>query len=82
MESHARFRASLDLPFPLLSDPDKRVMALYDVKRRLPLLPNKRVTYIVDKEGTIAGVYHHEMAMSRHVENVVEGLLALNASPA
>ena len=77
VESHRRFRESLGLPYSLLSDPDKQVIRLYDVKRRLPLLPNKRVTYIVSKAGVISGVYHHEIAFGQHKSDVLGGLQAL-----
>ena len=73
-----RFKERLGLPFHLLSDPDKRIMRLYGVTRRLAFLPNKRVTYVVDKEGKIAGVFHHELAFDRHVQRVVETLRATN----
>ena len=78
VESHARFRDSLGLPYHLLSDPDKHAIRLYDVKRSLPLLPNKRVTYIVSKTGIISGVYHHELAFGQHKNDVLEGLRRLN----
>ncbi len=79
VESHRRFRESLSLPYPLLSDPEKTVIRLYDVKRRLPVLPNKRVTYIVSKTGAISGAYHHEIAFGQHKNDVLEGLRALSA---
>jgi len=78
VDSHRRFRESLDLPYPLLSDPNKHVIRLYDVKRSLPLLPNKRVTYIVSKSGIISSVYHHELAFGQHKNNVLRGLRALS----
>jgi peroxiredoxin Q/BCP len=79
VEIHRRFRESLSLPYPLLSDPEKTVIRLYDVKRRLPVLPNKRVTYIVSKAGIISGVYHHETAFGQHKNDVLEGLRALGS---
>jgi peroxiredoxin Q/BCP len=77
VDSHRRFRESLGLPYPLLSDPDKRVSRLYDVKRSLPLLPNKRATYIVSKAAVISGAYHHELAFGQHKNDVLEGLRSL-----
>jgi peroxiredoxin Q/BCP len=78
VESHLRFRDSLGLPYHLLSDSDKHIIRLYDVNRRLPLLPNKRVTYIVSKDGLISVVYHHELAFGQHKNDVLDGLRALN----
>jgi hypothetical protein len=28
------------------------------------------VTFVIDKEGVVRGVYHHEILISRHVEQV------------
>ncbi len=61
-----------------MSDQDKGLIRLYDVQRRLRFLPNKRVTYIVGKDGMISGVYHHELAFGQHKNNVLAGLRALN----
>jgi thioredoxin-dependent peroxiredoxin len=81
LDSHARFRASLGLPYPLLADTDKNVIRLYDVRRRLPLLPHKRVTYVVSKAGIISGVFHHEIAFGQHKNDVLAELRALNSGP-
>lgn len=78
VDSHRRFRASLELPYHLLSDQGKRVIRQYDVQRRLPFLPNKRVTYIVGKDGMVRGIFHHEMAFGQHKSDVLAGLQALN----
>jgi peroxiredoxin Q/BCP len=56
--SHARFRGKYDLPFVLLSDPDKVAAQAYDVwrervmygKRRLGIL---RSTFVIDADGTV-----------------------------
>ena len=78
VESHRRFRESLHLPYPLLSDSGKSIIQRYDIQRRLALLPDKRVTYIISKTGVIAGVYHHELAFGQHKNDVLEGLRLLN----
>lgn len=79
-QSHQNFRLDLDLPYHLLSDEDKSVITLYGVKRRLPFLPNKRVTYIIDKAGAIRGVFHHEVAIGRHRDDVLGALREINAT--
>ena len=75
-ESHARFRKSCSLPFHLISDPEGRVMKMYDVQRRWGLGAS-RITYLIDKAGTIRGVYHHEIRIKRHVRDVLAGLAEL-----
>jgi peroxiredoxin len=66
------------LPFNLVSDPERRIIRQYDVQRRIPLLRNKRVTYVIDKGGIIRGVFHHELAIGSHRSDVLGALRALN----
>ena len=65
------------IPFPLLSDSDKKVARLYDVARRMGLGVS-RVTYLIDKSGVIREVFHHEVRIGKHVEDVLEGVKALD----
>ena len=67
----------MSIPFPLLSDPDKKVARLYDVARRMGLGVS-RVTYVIDKSGAIRDVFHHEVRIGKHVEDVLEGVKALD----
>ena len=53
IESHLRFIKKFDLPFALLSDPDKKVADLYGAKG---LLFAKRMTFVVDQGGKIAWI--------------------------
>ncbi len=80
VESHRRFHESLSLPFPLVSDPEGRIMALYEVRRRLGL-GTSRVTYLIDKNGIIRGAFHHELRIGRHLGDVIKGLAALESGP-
>lgn len=44
--------------------------ALYGVLR--PLLGiNKRITFVIDHEGIVRGVFHHEFQISRHLDEVL-----------
>jgi peroxiredoxin Q/BCP len=79
VDSHQRFRKAHALPFPLVADADKRVTTLYKVRRRFPPL-TMRVTYLIDTSGTIQGVYNHEVAISKHIEEVLEGLQRLRGA--
>ena len=47
IESHKRFAESLDLEFPLLSDPGGKIQAQYG---------SGRITFIIDKDGMIRDV--------------------------
>lgn len=78
LDSHRRFAEKEDLPYHLISDPDFEIIKLYKAKRVLGYR-NRRVTYLIDQEGVIRGVYHHELAMVKHRDDVLEGLRALEA---
>jgi peroxiredoxin Q/BCP len=77
--SHLRFRASCQLPFLLGADPEKSVTKLYGVNRPFWLAPTRRVTFLIDKAGVVRGVFHHELAIGRHQDDVLVGLRRLNA---
>lgn len=64
--SHQKFAQEHRLPFSLLSDPDRALAKKYDIVRPLGLGAN-RVTFVIAKDGTIRGAFHHELSMSKHV---------------
>lgn len=71
VESHARFRAEHRLPFTLVSDVDGSIAKAFGVERFWGLLPLlKRVTFVADAGGVIRGIFHHEMAIARHLADV------------
>ena len=80
-ESHEKFIEAHGLPFPLISDSGSSLIKAYGVERLWGLigLP-KRVTYVIDKEGVIRLVAHHEFAIKSHREDVLATLKRLNAS--
>jgi thioredoxin-dependent peroxiredoxin len=70
--SHDRFIAHYDLPFPLIPDTSRELSRLYGTVRWGGPWPGaKRVTYVIDKDGIIRGVFHHEFRIARHVERVL-----------
>ena len=76
--SHERFIAERSLPFPLASDGEGRLSALYGTGRLWGLLPlAKRVTYVIDKRGVIRGVIHDEFRIDRHAAEVLRVLRSL-----
>ena len=58
-ESHRKFKEKHTLPFPLLVDEDLEIAELYDAKSKLSVLGLgvKRVTYLIDEEGKIEGIF-------------------------
>ena len=78
IQSHRRFREENSLPFPLVADTERKVIRLYDVRRTFAIASTKRVTYLIDKAGVIRNVFHHELAIGRHKNDVLEGLKSIN----
>lgn len=83
-ESHQRFRDANRLPFLLISDTDGTLRSLFGVKRRwtLGIAPVRRATFVINKAGVVRGVFHHELAISRHVDEVLAALAELNEGTA
>jgi peroxiredoxin Q/BCP len=75
IQSHDRFAKKYQLPFPLISDKDKRVSTAYGVLRDIGLSAN-RVTFIIDKNGKVAKVFP-KVDASKHTEEVVAALKEL-----
>ena len=65
IESHRRFRQALDLPFRLLADIDQTVCHAYDVLGLFGM-NTRRVTYVVNRDGRIAGVAKATLRMQTH----------------
>jgi peroxiredoxin Q/BCP len=60
-----------DLGFPLLSDPDREIAALFGVKRFGPL-PSKRASFVIGTDRTILGVINSELNMADHADQALE----------
>lgn len=77
VDSHKSFSANRKLPFILLSDPDNAVRRLYGVPSSfLGLMPG-RVTYVVDKNGTIKHVFNSQIQAKKHVSEALSVLKSL-----
>lgn len=78
---HREFSQSYQLPFPLISDPERNIIRLYGANRPGgALLPTKRVTYVIDKDGVIRLVAHHEFLIRKHIEEII-GVLQVLQEP-
>lgn len=69
VESHAAFQRRLRLPFPLLSDPDGRILEAYGVPRS-PKGYAARATFILDSRGGIRRIFP-EMDPALQVDQVL-----------
>lgn len=79
-ESHAKFAAKHRLQFPLLADPDQKVGKAYGVIGGIRgglFNQAARVTFVIDKQGVVRGVFKHEILVGRHLDDVRETLKKL-----
>lgn len=77
VDKQKRFDTEHGLGFPLLSDPDRKVASAFGVKRGLSFLPNKRSTFVIDRDGTIREVVSSEVNMAVHADKALAALRAL-----
>ncbi|HKM49964.1 MAG TPA: peroxiredoxin [Candidatus Bathyarchaeia archaeon] len=75
VDSHKKFAEKYHLPFPLVSDPDKKIATAYGVLRDPPTMTN-RVTFIIDKNGKITNIFP-KVDVTQHTEEVVAALKKL-----
>lgn len=68
-ESHRQFRDKYNLPFTLLSDPEKTVIKMYDVDGPLGIAV-RRATFLVDQGRVIQDAVLADFRISRHEEFV------------
>ncbi len=67
------FASSVRAPFPMIGDPAGEIARRYDVVWPLLRLV-KRVTFVLDEQGRVEAVFHHELRIKSHVENVLSWL--------
>ncbi len=67
IDSHNAFAKNHNLPFILLADKQKKVRKLFGVPTNLLGIIPGRVTYIVDKEGIVQGVFNSQIKVNQHV---------------
>jgi peroxiredoxin len=66
-----RFRASLELPFPLVGDPQGEITKAYDV--RWPVIGKaRRVTYVIGPNHKVRIAFHSEFDAEAHVTKACE----------
>lgn len=80
VERHAKFALKYKLNFPLLSDPEKKVLEKYGVWTEKKFLGKTymgilRTTFIVDPTGRIAKIYEKVKPIG-HAEEVLKDLVA------
>ncbi|MCH8161481.1 MAG: peroxiredoxin [Chloroflexi bacterium] len=75
-ESHSSFKEQHKLTFPLIADPDKRIIKTYQAQGLLGLIP-ARITYIIDKQGVIRKSFRHDLSIGKHLSDTLAALDAV-----
>ena len=76
VDSHKKFKEKYHLPFPLLSDKDKRIATAYGVLKEGGTSAS-RVTFIIDKKGKIAKIFP-KVDVNIHTSEVTAALRELS----
>ena len=79
--SHVKFRANQELPFPLLSDPDKTLLAPLGAFGKKVMYGKEvegiiRSTFLIDPKGIIRKVWP-KVSVKGHVQEVLDALETL-----
>jgi peroxiredoxin Q/BCP len=73
-ESHQRFRDEHDLPFILLSDPDKVVVKMYDVDGPFGV-GVRRATFLINQDRTIQDAVQADVRIGRHQDFIEKAVV-------
>ena len=73
-ESHERFRDEHDLPFTLLSDPDKVAIKMYDVDGPFGV-GVRRATFLINQDRTIKDAVMADVRIGRHQEFIEKAII-------
>jgi|RhiMethySRZTD1v2_1073278.scaffolds.fasta_scaffold04208_8 thioredoxin-dependent peroxiredoxin len=75
-QTQCDFARSTGATFPMVGDSSGELIERFDVK--WPIFKRAlRVTYLIDGEGVVRGVFHHELDMKKHVVEVKKKLSEL-----
>jgi len=74
IDSHKRFRNEHDLPFLLLSDPDKVAIRMYDVDGPFGV-GVRRATFLINQDRTIQDAILADVLIGRHKEFIEKAVI-------
>jgi thioredoxin-dependent peroxiredoxin len=78
VERQAQFAEGNDVPYPLLSDPDRAVAEQFGVRRRLGIVPLKRHTFVIGADQRVIEIIRNEFNMHAHADRALEVLRTLS----
>lgn len=73
-DSHQRFRDEYDLPFTLLSDPEKVAIKMYDVDGPFGV-GVRRATFLINQDRTIQDAIMADVRIGRHDEFIKKAVI-------
>jgi len=78
VDSHARFKSKYNLPFPLISDEDHKIVEAYGVWKEKSMYGKKymgteRTTFLIDEKGKITQIYE-KVKVDGHAEALLEAV--------
>jgi peroxiredoxin Q/BCP len=81
LKSHANFKARMDFPFPLLSDPDEALCKQFDVIRMKNMYGKQvrgieRSTFLIGREGNLVREWRR-VKVPGHAQEVLDAVKAL-----
>lgn len=76
--SHERFATKHRLPFTILADDGGKVRKRYGVRPTLGIMPG-RVTYVIDRDGTVRHVFSSQLGAQKHVGEALDALNQITA---
>ncbi len=80
-DKHAAFAGQHSLPFTLVADKGGQVRKSYGVPSVLGVIPG-RVTYVIDRTGTVRHVFSSMTNIGQHVSDALEVVRQLQAGQA
>ncbi len=69
VDSHMKFKRKYNLPFPLVSDPDQKIVSAYGVWQEKTV----RSTFIIDEDGKLSHIFPG-VKVDGHVDEVLTAL--------
>ncbi len=72
-KSHLKFAQKYELPFTLLSDPEKTVIKTYGAAK---MIGTARISYLIDPEGIVIKVYP-SVDPATHAETILKDIYGL-----
>lgn len=76
--SHKKFETKYQLPFPLLSDPDKKIISAYGAWGEKQMFGHRymgvfRYTFLIDEKGIISKVFR-KVFSKNHTQQILDSL--------